>query len=102
MAALVVTAVQAGSQVKEVSDRPQRCFCVEPGRRPHLVVLHDDGTGKVFDYPDGTIGNTYVTAPRAIIPSDEPCSETVAVSTAASYHYREDPGEGCCFVSMRR
>lgn len=42
-----------------------------PGRRPHLVVLRDDGAGKLFDDPDGTTGNTYVTVLGAIIASGE-------------------------------
>jgi hypothetical protein len=41
-----------------------------PGRRPRILVLADDGTGRPFDDPDGTPGNTYVTIPGYVIASD--------------------------------
>jgi hypothetical protein len=40
-----------------------------PGKRPKLVVLRDDGSGDLFDDPDGTTGNTYVSILGAIVAS---------------------------------
>jgi hypothetical protein len=41
-----------------------------PGRRPRILVLADDGSGRAFDDPDGTPGNTYVTIPGYVIASE--------------------------------
>jgi hypothetical protein len=40
-----------------------------PGRRPRIFLLADDGSGRPFDDPDGTQGNTYVTIPGHVIAS---------------------------------
>ena len=42
-----------------------------PGRRPLIVVLRDDGTGRAFDDPNGTPDNSYVTITGGIISSGE-------------------------------
>jgi hypothetical protein len=41
-----------------------------PGRRPRILLLADDGSGRPFDDPDGTPGNTYVTIPGSVIASE--------------------------------
>jgi hypothetical protein len=40
-----------------------------PGRHPRITVLHDDGSGRPFDDPDGSPNNTYVTILGGIIAS---------------------------------
>jgi hypothetical protein len=41
-----------------------------PGRRPRILVLADDGSGRPFDDPDGKPGNRYVTIPGYVIASE--------------------------------
>lgn len=38
-----------------------------PGRRPYIFVLRDDGSGNLFDDPDGKPGNSYVTLSGSIV-----------------------------------
>jgi len=40
-----------------------------PGRRPYLIVLADDGSGRSLDDPDGTPGNSYVSISGGVIAS---------------------------------
>ncbi len=42
---------------------------LQPGKRPKLLVLRDDGSGAPLDDPDGQEGNTYVTILGAVIAS---------------------------------
>jgi hypothetical protein len=41
----------------------------DPGRRSHLTVLSDDGTGGPLDDPDGSEGNLYITILGRIVSS---------------------------------
>ncbi len=42
---------------------------LRPGNRPRLFVLRDDGSGKAFDDPDGSQGNTYISIRGSVIAS---------------------------------
>jgi hypothetical protein len=66
----------------------------QPGKRPKLIVLRDDGTGKPLDDPDGQPGNTYVTILGGIIASGALAAwSTPALSAylAAMVAERHDP-----------
>lgn len=80
-----------------------------PGRRPRLVVLRDDGSGKPFDDPDGSAGNTYVTILGAVIATRtlarwdaQELAGYLAAMAAERYaaQPRREPGKGKWFRSL--
>jgi hypothetical protein len=66
----------------------------QPGKRPKLVVLRDDGSGDPLDDPDGTNGNTYITILGAVIASGKlakwgaPAVSAYLAAMAAERHDR--------------
>jgi hypothetical protein len=84
----------------------------QPGKRPKLLVLRDDGTGEPLDDPDGQEGNTYVTILGAVIASGKlahwgaPAVSAYLAAMVAERHDRAAqgsrggrPGEGPWFRS---
>jgi len=80
-----------------------------PGRRPKLTVLRDDGSGKPFDDPDGSAGNTYVTILGAVVATrtlarwDAQEFAAYLAATAAERYAtgrERDPGERKWFRSL--
>lgn len=58
-----------GQQLARLEDRGLVKRFEQPGRRPKLLVLRDDGTGEPFDDPDGSAGNSYITVLGGVIAS---------------------------------
>lgn len=82
---------------------------VRPGKRPKLILLRDDGSGKPFDDPDGSAGNTYVTILGAVIATrtlahwnTQEFAAYLAATAAERYASgrKRDPGEGKWFRSL--
>jgi hypothetical protein len=58
-----------GSQLRQLEELQLVRRIEQPGKRPKLIVLRDDGTGKPLDDPDGQPGKTYVTILGSVIAS---------------------------------
>ena len=81
----------------------------QKGRRSHLRVLSDDGSGGVFDDPDGSKGNLYITVLGSVIASGKladwgapELSAYLAAMVAERYAPgdRPEPGTGRWFRSL--
>lgn len=83
-----------GNQLKQLEELQLVRRVEQPGKRPKLFVLRDDGTGEPLDDPDGQPGNTYVTILGSIIASGALAAwSTPALSAylAAMVAERHDP-----------
>jgi hypothetical protein len=58
-----------GEQLAKLEDKKLIRRIMRPGHRPYLLVLRDDASGKPFDDPDGTSGNSYVTLQGTVVAS---------------------------------
>ena len=83
---------------------------LQKGRRSHLRVLSDDGSGRAFDDPDGSEGNLYITILGSVISSGKlaewgapELSAYLAAMVAERYAPgdRPDAGTGRWFRSLR-
>jgi hypothetical protein len=83
-----------GKQLKQLEELKLVRRIEQPGKRPKLVVLRDDGTGEPLDDPDGQPANTYVTILGSIVASGALAAwSTPALSAylAAMVAERHDP-----------